>query len=213
MKIKPMRMLLAALVALSMTALPVFTASADGAAVYGPLTNNPNVNPRPYVDAKYYCIVVDKQTEVVSVLRRDANGKYTIIDRQFVCSTGKTPGRTPVGSFKISTKRRWLNSPSYHVREQFACRINGYIWIHSTCFTKYDPNALERESYTDLGRPVSAGCIRLTVRDAKWIYANCPAGTVIKIVKSGGPAAVCLTDMPALPDGATYDPTDSSVSH
>jgi lipoprotein-anchoring transpeptidase ErfK/SrfK len=134
-----------------------------------------------------------------------------------VCSTGFTAGRTPVGTFKIGTKRRWLNSPKSnshpHLYEQFACRINGNIWIHSTCFHKSNPNTLERDSYLDLGQPVSAGCIRLSVRDALWIFANCLAGTSVKVLKSGGPPAVCVEALPPLPDGAAYDPTDPAVLH
>lgn len=193
---------------------PADTAAADGAAA-GPLAPNPNVNARSMVDSKYYQLIVDIETQVLTVLRKDDNGDYTVIDRQMTCSTARQGKRTPTGTFKIDVKRRWLSSPTYHTYEQFACRIyaDGKIWLHSTCFMKYDPNTLETDSYLDLGKPVSAGCIRLAVRDILWVYANCPSGTVVKVVKNGGPPAVCVTELPALPDGATYDPTDPAVAH
>lgn len=205
---------LAALTLAFVTAFcPAGAAKAAGSSAPGPMQSNPNDNIRPVVDSKHYMLIIDKETEIVSVMTMDGNGEYTVIDRQFVCSSGRTPGRTPLGTFKISTKRRWLNSPNYGVREQYACRFNDYIWTHSTCFYKYDPNTLEVESYLDLGKPVSAGCIRMCVRDAKWVYVNCPGGTVVKVIKSGGPAPICVEPLPELPAGATYDPTDLSVAH
>jgi lipoprotein-anchoring transpeptidase ErfK/SrfK len=176
-----------------------------------PLAANPNISIRAIVDSKYYQLIVDKETQVVTALRRDGKGDYTIIDRQMVCSTG-VPPRTYPGTFKISTKRRWLNSPPKNGRpqsyEQFACRFNDVIWFHATVFEKMDSKRLEPDSYLNLGKPVSAGCVRLCVRDALWIYSNCPAGTVVKVIKSGGPTPVCLEPLPPLPEGATYDPTD-----
>jgi lipoprotein-anchoring transpeptidase ErfK/SrfK len=160
---------------------------------------------------KPYQIIVDKETQILTVLSKDDLGNYTVVERQMVCSTAKQGRTTPTGTFRISTRRRWLNSPKAHSREQYALRINGKIWIHSTCFTKYDSNTLERDSYEGLGTPASAGCVRLCVADAKWIFDNCPSGTVVKVMKSGGPAAQCVEPLPPLPSGATYDPTDPAV--
>ena len=213
------RILLAALAALTLTAavalFPAGTAEAAGAAAPGPMKNNPNDHIRPVVDSKYYCVIVDKETQVTSVLRQDANGEYTIIDRQFLCSTG-VPPRTSPGIFKMSMKQRWLYSPPKNGRplsfEPFAICFNRPIWFHGTVYDKRDPNTLETDSYQNLGQPVSAGCVRHCVRDAKWLYVNCPAGTVVKVVKSGGPAPICVEPLPELPAGATYDPTDPSVT-
>jgi lipoprotein-anchoring transpeptidase ErfK/SrfK len=205
------RFLLAAAVLLSVAFAPAGAASAEGAPT-GPLAPNPNVNAKPLVDSKYYQLIIDIEAQILTVLRKDESGEYTVIDRQVRCSTARTGKITPTGnSFKITTKSRWLSSPAYNSYEQFACRINGKIWIHSTCFWKRDPNMLDAESYQDLGKPVSAGCIRLSVRDAFWVYANCPGNTVVKVVKNGGPAPVCLEELPPLPEGATYDPTDPAV--
>ena len=181
-----------------------------------PLTANPNIGIRPIVDAKYYQLIVDKETEIVTALRRDEGGKYTIIDRQMVCSTGRTPARTPLGTFKISTKRRWLYSPASASHptsyEQFACRFNNKIWFHSTVFDKANTNTLQSDSYLGLGQPISAGCVRLSVRDSLWIYANCPTGTVVKVVTKGGPTPVYVEPLPPLPAGSASDPTDPTIA-
>lgn len=204
-------MLFAAALLAALAASPA--ASAERAYI-SPLKPNPNINYAPIVDAKYYQLIVDKETQVVTALRRDSNGEYTIIDRQMLCSTG-VPPRTYPGTFKISMRRRWLNSPPKNGRpqsyEQFAVCFNKPIWFHSTVYSKMDPNKMEVDSYQDLGKPVSAGCVRLSVRDVMWIYVNCPSGTVVKVVKSGGPTPVYIEPLPPLPEGATYDPTDPMI--
>lgn len=211
-KLLPILFILALMVSM-MAAGP----AASAASTYvSPIAPNPNINIRPIVDSKYYQLIVDKETQVVTVLRRDSKGEYTIIERQMLCSTG-VPPKTYPGTFKISMRRRWLNSPPKNGRpqsyEQFAVCFNKPIWFHSTVYSKMDPNKMEPDSYRDLGKPVSAGCVRLSVRDIMWIYVNCPSGTVVKVVKSGGPTPVCLEPLPPLPEGATYDPTDPMIVH
>ena len=36
---------------------------------------------------------------------------------------------------------------------------------------------LEDGQYNKLGDYASLGCVRMCVRDVKWIYDNCPSGT------------------------------------
>lgn len=208
---KILSILLAA--ALLLLLAPGPAASAESSYL-SPLKPNPNMNIRPIMDSKYYQLIVDKETQVTTVLRRDESGQYTIIDRQMLCSTG-VPPKTDAGTYKISMRRRWLSSPPKNGRpqsyEQFAVCFNKPIWFHSTVFSKMDSNKMEPDSYQNLGQPVSAGCVRLSVRDAMWIYVNCPSGTVVKVVKSGGPTPICLEPLPELPAGATYDPTDPTI--
>ena len=58
-----------------------------------------------------------------------------------------------------------------------------------------------------LGQPASHGCVRLCVRDAKWIYDNCGLYTTVLISdKEATPF-----DRPAtikIPSGQNWDPTD-----
>ena len=42
---------------------------------------------------------------------------------------------------------------------------------------------MKQSTVNALGTPVSAGCIRLTVQDAKWIFDNAKPGTTVKIVQ------------------------------
>lgn len=209
-----LRLLLATALAMALSvSVPGIEARADDDTV-GPRDVRANLNIRPVVGAKHYQLIVDKATQLVTALRQDENGDYTVIERQMVCSTG-VPPRTSPGTFKIGMKRRWLNSPPKNGRpqsyEQFAVCFNKPIWFHATVCKKMDPHTLETDSYLNLGSPVSAGCVRLSVRDALWVYANCPAGTVVKVVKDGGPAPACVLPLPALEEGMDYDPTDPTV--
>jgi hypothetical protein len=186
-----------------------FEASAAADTSVSPLAPNPNRHIRATVDSKHYKILVDIDAQLLTVFRQDENGTYTAIDRQMVCSTARKGKITGTGKYNILVKRLWLSSTNRgYGYEQYACKYKDAFWIHSTCYTKQKTDALERDSYLDLGTPASAGCIRLCVRDALWVYANCPNGTAVEIVKSGGPPAMCPGELPPLPDGATYDPTD-----
>lgn len=66
------------------------------------------------------------------------------------------------------------------------------------------------------GTSASAGCIRLTVEDAKWIYDNCKAGTTVEFYSSedpgplGKPETMKITEYEEYRD---WDPTDASENN
>ena len=159
---------------------------------------------------KYY-IKVNRQTNVVTVYTHDETGNYNIPVKAFVCSTGKNYG-TPAGTFKITSKHRWQLMKG-DVYSQYASRIGvGHILFHSVPYSKAANDTLKVSYYNKLGVQASAGCVRLTCADAKWIYSNCPSGTVVVIFDGnsskdplGKPSAMKLsTNHPC----AGWDPTD-----
>ncbi len=123
-------------------------------------------------------------------LKAEANGAYhvyvnvrtntvTVYDgdvpvRVMPCSTG---GGTPRGgTYTISNKYRWRNL-FYGVHGQYATRITGSILFHSVPYMRYgNPGSLEPGQFDLLGTAASAGCVRLMVRDAKWIQENLVSG-------------------------------------
>lgn len=157
-----------------------------------------------------YLIVVDKSTQAVSVLRQDDRKQYTVLVRQMRCSTGLKPNYTPVGTFRIYAKYRWIRAVTNQY-VQYACRFNNHILIHSLSYKRTDVKTMITQSYADLGKAVSAGCVRLSARDSKWIFDNCPTGTKVKVMKSGGPAVTAVEPIPELPAGQTWDPTDPAI--
>lgn len=149
-------------------------------------TNN---NTKKVVDTPYY-IKVNYKSNVVTVYKKDDSGKYTKAVKAMVCSCGDyTPpcNKYPDTVYKIpGSKYTWLNLQD-GVCGQYATRITGHILFHSVPYTKKDKSALEYWEYDKLGEKASAGCIRLTVKDAKWIYDNIPAGTCVEFYGDSNP--------------------------
>lgn len=175
------------------------------------------VNRRPVVnynsgfDTSYregfpYYIKVNRKLNVVYVYEV-VNGEYSKLVKVFTCSTGRD---TPAGVFGTKNKYVWkvLIGPCYG---QYSTRITGQILFHSVPYKYQSKDSLEWWLYNRLGRKDSLGCIRLTVEDAKWIYDNCPLGTLVEIFDSddlGGvekPSTIRIADDDPR---RGWDPTD-----
>ena len=164
----------------------------------------PEATEAPTGAGKYF-VEVDITNQAVTVYSKDANGKYTNIVRQMTCTTG-TPAKSGLGTWTMNgDKYRWGWFEKFKVWAQYCSRIHGSILFHSVLFGKADPNTLRIGSYNGLGdEPTSAGCIRLTVGDAQWIYNNCPAGTQVKICqKASNPSLKARLRNNQLPAGGT----------
>lgn len=156
-----------------------------------------------------YYVKVNRQMNVVTIYALDDEGYYTVPVKAMVCSVGKNDG-TPAGTFQTSDKHSWCSLVG-GVYGQYAYRIQGQIMFHSVPYYSMNKGNLETEEYNKLGEAASLGCIRLSVADAKWIYDNCPRGTIVTIYDStyagplGKPAAerIDLSDQ-----NAGWDPTD-----
>ena len=134
-------------------------------------------------DGNYY-IKVNLQANVVTIYKKDEEGKFTVPVKAMVCSTGTA---TPTsGVYSTTNKYEWRLLIG-NVYGQYATRIVGSILFHSVPYTKKDPSALEYWEYDKLGTKASAGCIRLTVKDAKWIYDNCKSGTKVEFYSDSNP--------------------------
>ena len=115
-----------------------------------------------------YYIKVNLEQNVVTIYSKDEDGEYTIPVRAMVCSTGKA---TPTsGTYTIPNRKwdRWTWGQMVgNVWAQYYVRIKGSILFHSVPYTSKDKSTLEYWEYDKLGTKASAGCIRLTVQDAK----------------------------------------------
>lgn len=159
-----------------------------------------------------YYIKVNRKACTVTVYAKDGNNGYIIPVKRFACSVGKPNTPTPVGTFYTPAKYRWhtLMGPSYG---QYCTRITGNILFHSVAgknMTSYNLNA---KDYNMLGQPASHGCVRLCVRDAKWIYDNCVLKTKVTIYDSDNPGPLGKPSTIKIPAGQTWDPTDPNIKH
>lgn len=159
-------------------------------------------------DAPYY-IKVNYGANVVTIYKKDANNEYTIPFKAMVCSTGKATPKS--GVYKLPTTRYVWRRLFGDVYGQYATKIVGQILFHSVPYLSNEKDTLKYAEYDKLGTTASAGCIRLTVKDAKWIYNNCAAGTMVEFYSSsnpgplGKPSSQKISQYTNLRD---WDPTD-----
>ena len=162
----------------------------------------PGSTPRPTPEPTPipFHIVVDVANQVTSVYGRDENGEYTVVVRQMLCSTGMKATPSDVGDWVLNGRHAtWCIFPKWgNSYARYWTRINSNIAVHSPIYTAVSNSAMKISSYNKLGHRASHGCIRLAVWDAKWIYDNIGAGTVVSIVE-GMPSDPELRDALKLP--------------
>ncbi len=165
---------------------------------------------KPDYKEKYY-IVVHTGSQSVAVYGKDDEGFYNQLIKSFTCSTGKKGSATRTGAYKVRRKYRWRLLVG-NVYGQYNSGFSGSYLFHSVPYLKKSVNALDDKEYDKLGSPASHGCIRLCVRDAKWIYDNCPIGTQVYVTNTSGPAGA---GVPARNKDNAYsgwDPSDKWAS-
>lgn len=151
-------------------------------------------------------LMINTGTE--QVIAFDANN---VPIRVFSCSTGKS-GNTYLGTYTTTNYYEWqlMNGNCY---SRYAVRFNTHELMHSVPYYRRDPSSLEYNQYNKLGTPASAGCCRLALIDAKWIYENTIPGTIVQVVKEPDlvfpltrPNIILDTNNKAL---RGWDPTDT----
>ena len=156
-----------------------------------------------------YYIKVNYGQNVVTVYKKDDNGNYSIPIKAMVCSSGVATPKS--GVYPISQKMTW-GSLKGGVAGQYCTRIIKSILFHSVPYTKiYDKSSLEYWEYDKLGTKASAGCIRLTVQDAQWIFNNCVAGTKVEFYSDSNPGPLGKPSARKISDEVEvrgWDPTD-----
>ncbi len=163
-------------------------------------------------EKKSYCIPV--RTFTVSVGRDTSSTgsassltedtSYTPLGDYSVCSNGI--------SVKYSVKQ--MHEPDGSIcYARWATHIVGNVYFHSIAVGSDSHYALSPTTYNRLGGPASAGCIRMMVADAKWIYDYVSTGSKVKIVKgdSSHPGPLGKAKTIKVTGSINYDPTDPEV--
>lgn len=162
-----------------------------------------------------YYIKVNYGAQVVNIYKKDDEGNYTVPVKAMICSTG---GATPTkGVYSIPARWEWKRLIGY-VWGHYTTQITGDILFHSVPYLENGNLAsLEYWEYDKLGTKASLGCVRLTVRDAKWIYDNCAKGTKVEFYSSedpgplGKPSAKKISSYPEYL--RNWDPTDPNSNN
>ena len=193
------------------TTMTTTTTTTSSAAMTTTIAGDTDENGSYIINQNYespYYIVVYTGSQSVGVYGKDADGEYTRLVKAFTCSTGrKDSSPTRKGMYKIRAKYRWrkLMGDCYG---QYSSSISTSYLFHSVPYDRQDPSSLFNASYDNLGKAVSHGCIRMCVRDCKWVYDNCPIGTQVHVVWASGPKG---DSVPQRIRGAKYsgwDPSD-----
>ena len=170
-------------------------------------------------DSKYiksngapYYVRVNKKACVVTVYALDENGYYTVPLKSMICSPGQS---TPIGTFNTKVKYRWRTLVG-NVQGQYSTRIVDSFLFHSVPYYTTNENTLKGEQFNYLGEAKSLGCIRLLVEDAKWIYDNCPLGTIVQIYENDIPGPFGKPTTIKIPTSGIFscwDPTDPNQNN
>ena len=161
-----------------------------------------------------YYIRINRRQNCVTIYKLDEKGKYTIPVKAMACSVGVN-NATPTGTFPLSSKYRWHELMG-SVYGQYCSRITGGVLFHSVFYSSADPSTLAYNSYNRLGTTASHGCVRLSVADSKWIYDNCPSGTLVNIYDSNDPGPLGKPTPVKIDVNSKYrgwDPTDPDVNN
>lgn len=146
-------------------------------------TTLPPVSPpqRRRVEIGFSRIVLDEQRAYFYNTRRRLIATLPI-------SSG-ADDQTPVGTFKVYSKSaQTYYSPDPTERMKWMTRFTkgregGAIGFHGIPYRVTKKG--EIPIFTPLGQyPVSHGCIRVRVADAKWIFENMKIGTTVSVVRS-----------------------------
>ena len=157
-----------------------------------------------------YYIKINRTQNVVNVYTKDASGDYTVPFKAMVCSTGTSTPKAGT-KYKITSYRREWNGLKGGVYGQYAVQIVGNILFHSVPYTAKDKSTLEYWEYDKLGTKASLGCIRLAVKDVKWIYDNVGAGTIVEFYEDDNPGPLGKPTAQIISDNEEcrgWDPTD-----
>ncbi|MBQ3465413.1 MAG: L,D-transpeptidase [Firmicutes bacterium] len=122
-----------------------------------------------------YLIAVDCSQNRVCVYQ-GKKGKWNL-KYYWKCSTGKSSTPTIKGTFKVCGKvSHFGEKKGYSV--WYATRIKYEYYFHSILYKPYSKKVVKNGR---LGANLSHGCIRLEMKNAKWIYKNCKKKTRIII--------------------------------
>ena len=139
-------------------------------------------------------IVVDKTTQTASVYKNDE------LVKTFPVCTGRTGmGESTSGTFFIYLRyasqdmrgRNFNGSPYLSPNVHWVSYYHGGEGFHTAM---WNYNGIATGDPANHG---SHGCINMYEQDARWVYENCPRGTIVQVVGStpDGPVPVSYTHL------------------
>ena len=129
-----------------------------------------------------YRVEVSIDAQTVTVYQLNESDQYEQV-QQFTCSTG-LGNSTSRGIFLDGyPANRWHYFKKFDCWAQYSFEIEGNILFHSVLYSEKDVDTLRKGSVYALGSPASHGCIRLSVKNARWLFEHCKKGTLVIVIK------------------------------
>ena len=163
------------------------------------------------IEKEKYYIKVNCQSNVVTIYK--GAGENLTPVKAMVCSTGTATPKS--GKYTIKSRWTWLKLIG-GVYGHYVTQITGDILFHSVPYLKKSPDSLEYWEYDKLGTKASLGCVRLTTKDAKWIYNNIKKGTIVEFYNSSNPGPLGKPTAMKISSYEKYrnwDPTDDNKNN
>jgi lipoprotein-anchoring transpeptidase ErfK/SrfK len=132
-----------------------------------------SINSLKATSSTNYYINVDLPKQRVNIFIK--SDVVWILDRSIICSSGKSSTPTVKGNFTIQDKGPMFRAGSNTICNYYT-RFYGNYLFHTVLL---DNNGNIQDGR--LGTPLSHGCIRLAIDDAKYIYTTIPYGTTVSI--------------------------------
>jgi len=130
------------------------------------------INSKNIASLTSYFIWIDLSHQRVNVFN-GSNKKWVLV-KSMVCSSGKASTPTIKGNFSVGSKGGYFIADS-GARCKYYTQIKGNYLFHSVLYDNKGKYIID----STLGVPVSHGCVRLSLENAKFIYSNIPAETAI----------------------------------
>ena len=113
-------------------------------------------------------------------LRFVSDGKVL---KSYAISSGAPENPTPTGSFKILNHAvDWVNGSGDHLPYWlgFSGQAKGLV-TYGFHEVPYKAGEKDQRDFSQLGKPVSSGCVRLSTEGAKYLYGHSSIGTRVEI--------------------------------
>lgn len=145
---------------------------------------------KPKATLKSYKIEIDLTNQICTVYGVYSDKSVKGLMSEFISSArkGKT---TPTGNFKIQgasggrkAKYRTCKLSGGKTYAEFACRFTGAKMMHGVPWKARNTKGyVYKNEFNKLGSVASAGCVRMPIKLARYIYNNCPVGTPVIVFK------------------------------
>lgn len=139
----------------------------------------------PGEEGANYLIRVFKDRQMVVVYSDpDSDQSFSKMEHAFICSSAIEPYDTPSGDQQLGLKllSGYMLDGSYC---KYCSEFKKTYYFHAPpSYGDVEEAGVSWKDYNSLGKEASHGCIRLTTRDAKWIFENCGENTKVEILDS-----------------------------